>query len=391
LGSWDTVEIAGQSVYWSDGYEIRALDVQDPAAPVQVGQIDTGFGEPWISIDGNLAYLLDGQRFRVLNISNPRAPTLVGAKDLNYAGPFKVVGQRGYVAAGTFLQVLDLSNASQPVEAGQIPALSSAVEVVGNRAYVTGGSRFTVIDVANPAAMTELGHLEMTNSLGSPQVVGDYAYCRLDTSDLVIVDIRDPSAMVEIGRYHPTNGVHSFQVVGQYAYVLLWDEKTLHVVDLADPANPKRVGQYLWEGETLWPEELLVQGRCAFVALYGETNRVDILDVGDPTRPVKFGEHYTDHDIADFAMSGNTLYTTSDAGLRVLDFFAPNVSPRLRLNLPVLASGVAVLTWEGGPAITLQKTTDLTNPNWQDVPGTTGQSLAILLQADAAFFRLVQQ
>jgi hypothetical protein len=51
---------------------------------------------------------------------------------------------------------------------------------------------------------------------------------------------------------------------------------------------------------------------------------------------------------------------------------------------------VAVLTWEGNPGIKLQKSTSLTNPNWQDVPGTTGQSLAILPQADAAFFRLVQ-
>jgi len=89
---------------------------------------------------------------------------------------------------------------------------------------------------------------------------------------------------------------------------------------------------------------------------------------------------------------GNTLYTTSDAGVTALDFYAPNTSPNLRLNAPVLSGGVAVLAWEGGPGIKLQKTTSLTNPNWQDVPGTTGQGVAVLPQTDTvAFFRLIQQ
>jgi hypothetical protein len=91
------------------------------------------------------------------------------------------------------------------------------------------------------------------------------------------------------------------------------------------------------------------------------------------------------------ALAGNRLYTASDAGLTVLDFAASNVSPRLRLNAPVLSGGLAVLTWEGGPGIKLQKTPSLTTPNWQDVPGTTGQSLIALPPTDAAaFFRLIQ-
>jgi hypothetical protein len=136
---------------------------------------------------------------------------------------------------------------------------------------------------------------------------------------------------------------------------------------------------------------LLVQGRYALVALYGDTNRIDILDVGDPTEAVKVGEYYIEGDVSGLAMVGNTLYATSDAGLTVLDFYAPNTSPNLRLNTPVLSGGVAVLTWEGGPGIRLQKTPSLTAPNWQDVPNTDGQSLiALPPSAAGAFFRLIQ-
>jgi hypothetical protein len=150
----------------------------------------------------------------VLNVSNPRAPTLVGVKDLEYTGPFKVSGSYGYVAAGSFLQILDLSNPSQPVEAGRIslPGVGGGggIDVVGNRAFVTPNTDIwtgwlTVIDVANATAPVELGSLYLLDSPGPPQVVGDFAYLRLGDSwggdRLVVLNVRDPSQMVEVGRY----------------------------------------------------------------------------------------------------------------------------------------------------------------------------------------------
>jgi isoquinoline 1-oxidoreductase len=49
------------------------------------------------------------------------------------------------------------------------------------------------------------------------------------------------------------------------------------------------------------------------------------------------------------------------------------------------------LSWNGGPGIKLQKTTTLTNPVWEDVLGTEGQSGASLPATDAAaYFRLIK-
>jgi hypothetical protein len=202
--------------------------------------------------------------------------------------------------------------------------------------------------------------------------------------------------MVEVGRYQPTNGVSGFQVVGRYAYVFVNSEaeQGVHVVDLVDPAHPTRVGRFLYEPRTVLIDRLYVSGGYAFVTLRRAGSEfVDILDVRDPARPVKVGEHGPEGVNAnlDMAMVGNTLYTTSDAGLTVLDFYAPNTSPNLRLNAPVLSGGVAVLTWQGGPGIVLQKTASFTTPNWQDIPGTDGQGVIALPPADtAAFFRLIQ-
>ena len=66
---------------------------------------------------------------------------------------------------------------------------------------------------------------------------------------------------------------------------------------------------------------------------------------------------------------------------------APNASaPRISVSLQ---GASLTLTWPGGPGIRLQKTTSLTNPNWQDVPATLGASSAVEpVSGQAAFYRL---
>ena len=161
----DTFDIAGQSAFWESADELSVLDVKDPSNPIQVGQFDTGFSEDVrhgfpMCVQDDLIYLLEprSRRLRILDVNNPRAPTLVGAKDLDSAGPFKVVGQRGYLLVDASLQVLDLSNPAQPMEVGRLATSTSnaGVDVVGPRGYVTGSITetnhcLTVIDIANPA------------------------------------------------------------------------------------------------------------------------------------------------------------------------------------------------------------------------------------------------
>jgi hypothetical protein len=55
----------------------------------------------------------------------------------------------------------------------------------------------------------------------------------------------------------------------------------------------------------------------------------------------------------------------------------------------VLSGGQLTLNWTGGAGITLQSTPTLTNPNWQDVTGTTGASTANVQTTGTAFYRLI--
>ena len=71
--------------------------------------------------------------------------------------------------------------------------------------------------------------------------------------------------------------------------------------------------------------------------------------------------------------------------------FAKDTTIPLSLRLSVLTGNLLSLSWNGGPGIKLQKTTTLTNPNWQDVDGSDGvSSINVPMSGGSEFFRLVK-
>lgn len=62
----------------------------------------------------------------------------------------------------------------------------------------------------------------------------------------------------------------------------------------------------------------------------------------------------------------------------------------LQITSIVRNGGNAVISWNGAAGTKLQKATTLTNPNWQDVPGTNGASSANDPIAGEAYYRLVR-
>jgi hypothetical protein len=62
----------------------------------------------------------------------------------------------------------------------------------------------------------------------------------------------------------------------------------------------------------------------------------------------------------------------------------------LRITSIIQSNSNVIISWPGDPSIRLQRTTNLSNPDWQDVPGTTGADSAALPATNAAaFFRLL--
>ena len=171
----------GTLAYVADFFAgLRVIDVSNPAAPVEVGFLDTGGLWFDVAVVDGMAYIAGGAGLHVIDVSNPASPVEVGVLDTpGRAKGLAVVGDVAYIADDTALRVIDVSNPAAPVELGSVdtPAFATSVSVVDGLAYVATSLLdfgLRVIDVGNPAAPVELGGLG--EDVVDVDVVGGLAY-----------------------------------------------------------------------------------------------------------------------------------------------------------------------------------------------------------------------
>lgn len=179
----------------------------------------------------------------------------------------------------------------------------------------------------------------------------------------VLLDVADPSAPVEVGRWWwPGQGpgetpswpageryaAHHAMIDGTVAY-LGYGDANLVVLDVADPARPRRIGGLQWDGgetHTCLP----LRGRGLLVCTDEQVRggrdaperRVRVVDVTDPTAPrvraicpapvgdyvsdgLRFGPHNLHENRPGTYRSDSLVFATYfSAGLRVYDVSDPD-------------------------------------------------------------------
>jgi len=92
--------------------------------PSLVGNYDASYAKD-VQIVGNYAYVADGSGLQIIDISNPAAPTLVDNYITGYAEGVEIVGNYAYVATGEGgLQIIDVSDFNNP---SPLPSVTLAV------------------------------------------------------------------------------------------------------------------------------------------------------------------------------------------------------------------------------------------------------------------------
>jgi len=172
------IEAHGDRVYaasTTNGGVFRIIDVSDPTAPTQLGELATSQTYD-LTVRGNYAYLADGADFgdgglRIVDISDPTAPALVGQDTgCPYAGGLFVSadGNTTYIACesdenfSNALRILDTHDKTSPTLIGTIALPGSAalpdynaahsVVVIGTTAYVGNEYGVDQVDVSHPDA-----------------------------------------------------------------------------------------------------------------------------------------------------------------------------------------------------------------------------------------------
>lgn len=184
----------------------------------------------------------------------------------------------------------------------------SSIDFFAGYAYIgassTDGYNFMIIDpsdtnhpIISRVAMPPVNDLD---------VAGGYVYLAVTgtTSQLQIIDARDPSqphiiatrSLPSVTGSYPS-GLSVFYYAGRvYVGTHRTAGSEFHIYDATDPTNPHWLGS-IWLNHNIY--DITVNGNYAYLAASGDTTGVIVLDVSDPTHPVK---------VASVAFSG-TEYT----------------------------------------------------------------------------------
>lgn len=312
--------------------------IPDPQIIAHLGGWSTA-----VDVEGRLAYVAVGSRVRVVDVTDPAHPrTLSESPELPAPiDELSVTGGMVYVADRAFgLRIVDARDPLRPqvVGAGEKVKGAKAVQVAGGHAYLADGAAGVhVLDVADPRQVREVAVIPVGGGEAwDLDIVGDRAYIA-DRIGLRAVDVSQPAAPALIGSRDSAGWARDVAVSGTHAFVADGD-RGLTVLDLTDPTDISRVANLDTAGEA-WAVELA--GTRAYVA---DGTGLGVFDISDPELPVALGALALPGEARDLDLAGNTVFVAAgSAGLRIIDVSDPAAPRELAamVDLPVQANAAA--------------------------------------------------
>jgi hypothetical protein len=321
------VKISGNYAYCAFFNGLMILDISVPDTPTFVSQYY--IGGDWfyfqlregqrLAVSGNYVYFAaDYEGLNIIDVSNPANPTLASQYlTPSYATDVFVLDTLAYLTCeSSALEILNISDPHNPTLVAQceIPG-AVGVYVRGNYAYLASELLgLYIIDVSDPTNPIILGNYISGNYAVDVQVVGNYAYLAYGYYGLIIVDVTNPLNPSFVGSWsdYPNVWVDGLCINGNYAY-LATDGHFL-VMDISNPFQPSVLGS-LSAG---WNLDVFVSANYAYVAAL--TNGLHVINIADPANPSLAGTYATPNQINDVFISGNYAYVScGPTGLKIVD------------------------------------------------------------------------
>lgn len=313
------IDILDERAYVATGESgLAIVDLSDPSAPFVLGTAAAAFGEVIdVVADGSYAYAVErayptqyakSTHLDVIDVSQPSQPVLVGSVETQYRNPVRlaVSGDVVFLAAyphlwpaptGEAIRVYDVSDPEQPVELG-LPTSSlwgaDGIEVVGDELFVLGeaylgGALLEVFDLGDPASPVQIGHLEL-ESYGQTDLAVIEGHAVVITVDsLVTVDVSDPEHPAIVGSLDRPGRGAQVAAGGSIAAVAA-DADGLRIIDISSFEEPTVLGGLETPGSA---DFINIVGDLAVVSAEWSSSLgvgdAHLVDVSEPTRPGELG------------------------------------------------------------------------------------------------------
>lgn len=289
--------IPGNPLVWDSDYQgdyaflaaansgLKVIDFSNPANPVIAGSFSgmtTG-----VCIRDTLAFVAASTiGLRILNIKNPGSITLEGSCSLpGYPNRVTVSGNYAFIANSTTdqggINVADISDPSSPVLVTTYPGFQTYIAGKGNAVGATGGTEgCLILDIIDPTQPVEAFAWPLAGFTYQVAVDGNLGYT--GSNGFRVFDLTDMANPVQIG-YDPTPGSLAAikDTLAVYIPKSMTANNPVNIMDISDPAQPEKVGQYMAPVMT-W--DLALKGYYAFVACWWDGFRV--IDFSNPENPV---------------------------------------------------------------------------------------------------------
>jgi len=316
--------------FWGTYPRINAVDISNPAAPAIAGGCPLGSWTFRMVTQGDYAYVF-GRNLLAIDMSNPVAPlvtdsVLIGSERLEGVavdGSTMVVtdallwpDQPHNPVKERRLTVLDLSNPASPTITGSITLATEYddIAVRGNYAYLANGSILQVVNLTDRGAPVMAGSYSIDPYIPSEVEIAVYDnYVILaSNSGIWIINVSDPNAPT-FGNIIGTVTAQDIAISGHYAYTVNYESYFFTVLDISNPVSPVKVDSLPIAGANI-----AIMGNIAFVGWMNGFKGVKAVDISNPAAPVEVGSYQTGGIVGDLAVCNNNLLIADNYALVVL-------------------------------------------------------------------------
>lgn len=224
-----------------------------------------------------------------------------------------------------YLPVTDNNNI-ELISSRYTPSEAEGIAKVGSHVYIAdkqnGLQVFDVSDTRNPEFVKQIRFPLQVKDITSKD---NYVY-EINDTRLTIFDVSDPTS-IGISSFvdYYSGKLDEVAVYGDYAY-LSARGNGMHIVDVSDPSNPKKVSTVNTQGST---RGVVVKDDYAFLA--DGYNGFVIVDVSDPYNPIVVSRHNTSGTAIDLDVQGEYLYLNDFLGGFKI-FNVSNVNTPIKLS-----------------------------------------------------------
>lgn len=194
----------------------------------------------------------------------------------------------------------------------------------GKLVYMACSEGLSIIDVTDPAAPIEVGLAEMAQGAQDVIVIGDYAYVteyyRKGFSIVAVENEREPALL---GSIDLPDSPYALDVQDYYAFVGVDDG--LRCIDISNPESPALVGFLDFNTQYGTPQDVIVEGRYAYVVDHGGLG-LAIIDIDTPSNPVLVGSCLAAAELHALYLEGDHVYICEnrDHGVYAVNVSDPN-------------------------------------------------------------------